>query len=112
MTTREPGASEVLTHGLDRRPRATAFLARRPAPTMTWGLEVLVQLVIAATTTSPSARRWWGATGGASVDVRGVRSRATRKASPAPASATRSWGRDGPASDGTTSPRSSVAYSE
>ena len=34
---------------------------------MTWGFEVLVQLVMAATTTSPSARRWCGADLGSSV---------------------------------------------
>ena len=55
MTTREPGASDVLTHGLARSPRSTAFLASSPAPTSTCGLDVLVQLVIAAMTTSPSA---------------------------------------------------------
>ena len=53
MTTFEPGASEVLTHGLERSPRATALRASTPAPTITEGLEVLVQLVIAAITTSP-----------------------------------------------------------
>ena len=36
-----------------RRPRSTAFLASRPAPTITDGLEVLVQLVIAAIATEP-----------------------------------------------------------
>src|SRR6266508_102430 len=46
MTTLEPGASEVLTHGL----------ARRPAAIITEGLEVLVQLVMAAITTSPWSR--------------------------------------------------------
>ncbi len=54
MTTRDPGASEVLTHGFGVRPRSTARRATRPAATMTWGLEVLVQLVMAATTTAPS----------------------------------------------------------
>src|SRR5438270_13768404 len=53
MTTLLPGASEVLTHGLRCRPRSTAFFASKPAPTMTNGLDVLVQLVIAATTTAP-----------------------------------------------------------
>ena len=53
-TTLEPGASDVFTHGLVLRPRATAFLARRPAASITLGLEVLVQLVIAASTTAPS----------------------------------------------------------
>src|SRR6185312_11109226 len=53
VTTFEPGASEVLTQGLERRPRATALRARIPAPSITDGLEVLVQLVIAAITTYP-----------------------------------------------------------
>src|SRR6266498_5754454 len=56
MTTLEPGASEVLTHGLDWSPRSTAFLASSPAAIITDGLEVLVQLVMAAITTSPWSR--------------------------------------------------------
>ena len=55
MTTRDPGARDVFTQGLDRRPRATAFWASSPAASMTWGFEVLVQLVMAAMTTWPSA---------------------------------------------------------
>ena len=54
VTTREPGAMDVLTQGCDLRPRSTAFLARRPAPIITDGFEVLVQLVMAAITTEPS----------------------------------------------------------
>src|SRR3984893_12931114 len=53
VTTFEPGASEVLTQGLECRPRATALRARMPAPIITDGLEVFVQLVIAAITTWP-----------------------------------------------------------
>ena len=53
MTTVEPGASEVFTQGLRSRPRSTALRASRPAPTITEGFEVLVQLVIAAITTRP-----------------------------------------------------------
>src|SRR3954469_6643672 len=53
MTTLEPGASDVFTHGLRCSPPSTAFFARRPAPTMTNGFDVLVQEVIAATTTAP-----------------------------------------------------------
>src|SRR5579884_1706992 len=53
MTTLDPGASDVFTHGLRVRPRSTAFLASSPAPTITNGLEVLVHDVIAATTTAP-----------------------------------------------------------
>ena len=54
VTTREPGAMEVLTQGRELRPRSTAFLARRAAPIITDGFEVLVQLVMAAITTEPS----------------------------------------------------------
>src|SRR3546814_6452297 len=43
----DPGDKEVLTHGFTLRPRSTAFLARRPAASITDGLDVLVQLVIA-----------------------------------------------------------------
>src|SRR3954451_22902204 len=53
MTTLEPGASEVFTHGLRARPRSTAFLASSAAAIMTEGFEVLVQEVIAAITTAP-----------------------------------------------------------
>src|ERR671937_2829318 len=56
MTTLEPGASDVFTHGLTSRPRCTALRASRPAPIITSGFEVLVQLVIAAMTTSPWSR--------------------------------------------------------
>src|SRR4051812_17026005 len=53
MTTVEPGASEVLTQGFRVMPRAWAFFATRPAASMTEGLLVLVQLVMAAITTAP-----------------------------------------------------------
>ena len=53
MTTFEPGARLALTQGLVRSPRSTAFLASRPAATITDGFDVLVQLVIAAITTEP-----------------------------------------------------------
>src|SRR5919109_1669338 len=56
MTTLEPGAREVFTHGLAARPRSTALRASRPAASITDGLEVLVQLVIAAITTWPWSR--------------------------------------------------------
>ena len=55
MTAREPGARLVLTVGPTERPRATALRASSPAPTMTLGLEVLVQLVMAAMATEPVA---------------------------------------------------------
>ena len=44
---------QSLTQGFVVRPRSTAFLASRAAPTMTEGLDVLVQLVIEAITTAP-----------------------------------------------------------
>src|SRR3954466_3084224 len=53
MTTFEPGASDVFTHGLRCRPRSTALRASRPAPTITNGFDVLVHDVMAATTTAP-----------------------------------------------------------
>src|SRR6266851_3032190 len=84
-TTWEPGASEVLTHGLTVRPLAAALRASRPAPTMTVGFDVLVHDVMAAITTSPWPRS----------SLR----------------ATRSCGRFGPASDGSTDPSSSLSTS-
>src|SRR5215211_359977 len=53
MTTLDPGASVVLTHGLLDSPRSTAFLASSAAPIMTCGFDVLVQEVMAAITTWP-----------------------------------------------------------
>src|SRR5690606_30721053 len=53
VTTCEPGASEVFTHGLRVRPLSTALRASSAAPSITYGLEVLVQEVIAAITTAP-----------------------------------------------------------
>src|SRR6266702_8406151 len=53
MTTLDPGANVVLTHGLRFRPRSTAFLASKAAPIITVGLDVLVQDVIAAMATAP-----------------------------------------------------------
>ena len=45
---------------------------------MTCGFDVLVQLVMAAMTTSPSDIWWWGAAAGSVAAVRGARSSATR----------------------------------
>src|SRR3954449_11480944 len=56
MTTLDPGASDVLTHGLTVSPRSTAFLATRAAATITNGLDVLVHDVMAAMTTAPWSR--------------------------------------------------------
>src|SRR4051794_16233666 len=84
MTTLEPGASEVFTHGLRERPFSTAFLASRAAPIMTDGFEVLVQEVIAAITTAP-----WSSSNSAPsrLTVTGLLGR------PAAGSAAPSWGR-------------------
>ena len=46
-------ASDDFTDGLSLSPFSMAFLARRPAASMTVGLEVLVQLVMAAMSTEP-----------------------------------------------------------
>ena len=43
----------VFTQGLTVRPRLTAFRASSAAPSITDGLDVLVQEVIAAITTAP-----------------------------------------------------------
>ena len=53
MTTLDPGASVVFTHGLRARPRSTALLASSAAPIITCGFDVLVQDVIDAITTAP-----------------------------------------------------------
>ena len=53
MTTFDPGASEVFTHGRRSRPFSTAFRASSAAPIITDGFEVLVHEVIAAIVTAP-----------------------------------------------------------
>ncbi len=53
VTTFDPGARLVFTQGLLLSPRSTAFFASRPAPIITLGFDVFVQLVIAAMTTAP-----------------------------------------------------------
>src|SRR5215467_14565455 len=53
MTTLDPGASVVFTQGLRVRPASTALRASMAAPTITNGLDVLVQEVIAAITPEP-----------------------------------------------------------
>src|SRR6478735_11326495 len=68
MTTFEPGARVVLTQGLVVRPRSTAFLASSAAPSITEGLDVLVQLVIEAITTAP----WSSTNSPRSAELTGV----------------------------------------
>src|SRR4030095_3359497 len=53
VTTFDPGARLVFTHGCRLSPRSPALFAPSPAPIITLGFEVLVQLVIAAITTAP-----------------------------------------------------------
>src|ERR1039458_6175730 len=107
MTTRDPGARLVFTQGFGRRPLSAAFLASRPAASMTWGLEVLVQLVMAATTTWPSSiLAVEPSPSVVDCDFLSLAS-AVRNAPPASLSETRSWGRDGPAMLGTTVDKSS-----
>src|SRR5215469_9904610 len=102
MTTFDPGARDVLTQGLVVIPRSTAFRARSPAATITEGLDVLVQLVMAAITacpwsrviSRPSARRtgtWTSvraATAGCSGSPRTAAGRSTGAVSPPIASLT------------------------
>ena len=57
LATLEPGAKDVFTQGLRTSPSSLAFLASRPAATTLRGLEVLVQLVMAAMITAPSGNR-------------------------------------------------------
>src|SRR5215469_5104260 len=104
VTTREPGASEVLTQGGVVRPFSTAFFATRPAASMTEGFEVLVQLVIAAITTEPFET--------ASLLVLEALGKASRKFLGTAWSSTRSCGRLGPAMDGVTAARSRSRLSE
>src|SRR3569623_232487 len=56
VTTFEPGARLVFTQGFTCKPRRTALRASSPAAISTDGLEVLVQLVMAALTTEPWQR--------------------------------------------------------
>src|SRR6266850_6090796 len=107
VTTFEPGARLLFTHGFRVRPFSTAFFATRPAPIITLGLDVFVQLVMAAMTTEPCSI---AACGGAATAVPppelppDVAPRATiipgsAAANPcfAPLKGTRSCGRFGPA---------------
>ena len=53
VTTRDPGASDVLMCGLTVSPFSTAFFASNPAASSTLGFDVFVHDVIAAISTSP-----------------------------------------------------------
>ena len=65
MTTFEPGARLVFTHGCRVRPFSAAFFASSPAAMRTLGFDVFVQLVIAAMTTEP----WVSVTSWPSIDA-------------------------------------------
>src|ERR1700677_2000946 len=52
----EPGANDAFTRGLAISPCRNAFSANNPAATINRGLDVLVQLVMAAMTMSPFLR--------------------------------------------------------
>src|SRR5215470_6595936 len=140
MTTLDPGASVVFTQGLRASPASTAFLASSAAPTITNGLDVFVQEVIAAITTDPWSTLVWvpsSSVTGTGEDGRSSRppetgseagnvparplSRpgictyepsASRNACLDSVNATRSCGRLGPARDGTTVERSSSSCCE
>src|SRR5262249_3676742 len=58
MTTFEPGASVVFTHGLRARTRSPVVRASTAAPILACGLEVFVHDVIDAITTAPWSR-WY-----------------------------------------------------
>src|SRR5829696_528020 len=114
MTTFEPGAREVLTHGLRCRPRSTALRATRPAASITDGFDVFVQDVMAAIVTAP----WSSVTSspearctGVGVEVAPVDRSDAANLILAPSSGHRAWGRGGPAIDGTTVDRSSSTVS-
>src|SRR5215469_7072743 len=140
MTTLDPGASVVFTHGLRVSPASTAFLASSAAPTITNGLDVFVQEVIAAITTDPWSTLVWVPSSSVTVtgddgrsssppetgsDAGNVPARplsrpgmltydpsASRNACLDTVRATRSCGRLGPARDGTTVDRSSSSCCE
>src|SRR6059036_3303068 len=107
VTAFDPGARLVLTHGFDCKPRSTAFLATRPAATITDGLDVFVQLVMAAMTTEP----WSSSLREGSVAPI-CSPNTSENDSHTRGSATRSCGRFGPATLGSTDERSNSSCSE
>src|SRR3954463_5585435 len=134
VTTFDPGARLVLTHGFRVSPRSNAFFATSPAPIMTLGFDVFVQLVIAAITTAPCSSA--DAAAGASASAAPAAAPVTADTCPDPAASapffdepaireprpawklllacfndTRSCGRRGPARHGSTVDRSSSTVS-
>ena len=118
MTTLEPGASDVLTQGFDFSPLAAALRASSPAPTITTGFEVLVQLVMAAIRSAPSvsvcsssSRITVGPGGGASPRSLPAALVNSETLDAALRNGIRSWGRFGPARHGSTESRSRAIVS-
>ena len=107
VTTLDPGANEVFTHLGTVSPRSTARWATRPAATMTDGFEVFVHDVMAAMSTEPERSESVVPFSWTVADRSSASAKAVRKFSGSPGSDTRSWGRLGPASEGSTSARSS-----
>ena len=68
VTTFEPGARLLFTQALRVSPFSTAFFASNPAPIMTLGFDVFVQLVIAAITTAPWSRTSTAGSASATAD--------------------------------------------
>ena len=92
-----------MTHGLGRSPSSSAFLATSPAATISAGFDVFVHDVIAEITTEPSPRR---------LPLGVLIPNASENECPTSGSDTRSCGRRGPATQGTTASRSSAIVSE
>ena len=124
MTTFDPGARLVFTHGLLVSPFATAFFASTPAAIITDGFDVFVQLVMAAMTTDPSVSTPPGISTGSTTPGAAIGSGGSAFLAAALSfgsasandaftslSATRSCGRLGPARLGSTVPRSSSSVS-
>ncbi|SPT39944.1 Uncharacterised protein [Achromobacter denitrificans] len=118
MTTRDPGASDVLMCLGTFKPASTAFLANRPAASSTFGFDVLVQDVMAAIRMSPFlilvpvlvVKVWASFSAGwlKPFSATGLENRSMNVFLTLPISM-RSCGRFGPASDGATVDRSSVS---
>ena len=104
-----PGASTHFTQGWGLRPASAAFFATRPAASIIEGSVAVVQLVTAAMASAPWVSSH--ASPSRSTATRLDRSRprsshTARKRSCTADSGMRSCGRDGPASERSTAPRS------
>ena len=109
-----PGASTHFTHGRGLRPASAAFFATRPAASIMEGSVAVVQLVTAAIASAP----WVSSQVAPSRSTATCRPRSSprsshtaRKRSWASASGMRSCGREGPAIERSTAPRSNSTTS-